>query len=215
MTKVIDRNKPVKARLILEALASRPRLNIVNTLISKGPLSASEISNNIGISLSTIMDHLKILNSSGILRWKFEKRGGKPVKVYSVDDIFIELKIDLRKLSSLPDFSRLGDLVRDYIDKKLSSSGLPLELSARDIMRTLDVDMDMAISILDYIHIDEDCILDVLRDRFLSMDIGDSVSLDDLSGGLNIHSYWALKLAIRLGEEDGFIFKDGRLYRVT
>jgi DNA-binding transcriptional ArsR family regulator len=214
MTIIVDRNKPVKARLILEALASRPRIQIIKVLLRHGALSASEISGYIGISLSTVMEHLDILSSAGILVWTLERRVGKPIKKYRVADNNIDLKLDLRKYSVSPNLDDLKRYISEYIDKKTESSVLPLKPTIKDIMETLNIDLELATAVIDYYHLDEEYIIDKLEDHFAYLGDIEAISIKELAEQLRIHEYWALRLAQKLSEKKNYIWKSNMLFKI-
>lgn len=214
MTITVDRNKPIKARLMLEALASRPRIRIIKVLLKYGSLSASEISGHIGISLSTVMEHLDILSSAGILVWTLERRAGKPLKKYRVADINIDLKLNLRKYSVSPNLDDLKKYIAEYIDRKTESSILPLKPTIKDLMETLNIDLELATAVIDYYHLDEEYIIDRLVGRFYDLEGFDAISIKELAGKLRVHEYWALRLAQKLSERKGFMLKSNMLFKV-
>lgn len=68
----------------LKALGDETRLNIVE-LILKRAMSASELSNELGLTIPTIAHHLKVLASAGIIISLIEEGGGSKVnyKIYN------------------------------------------------------------------------------------------------------------------------------------
>ncbi len=214
MSLSIGRNNPIWARLVLEALASKPRLNIIKLLIEKGPLTASEISEETGTSLSTIMEHLDILTASGILRWTLVKRGRRRVKQYSLASKMVELKIDLTTLIWAIDIEEKRRLLKRYIYIKMERDGFPLKPTSKDIQEVLGLrDLREAIAILDLINRDEAYVVKVLEEKMEPEIVGDGISIRDLAKKLNIHEYWALLLAQRLSEGKKYILKGNMLYR--
>ncbi len=212
----VSHKNPFEARKVIEALASKPKLEIIKLLIEEGPMTASEISSRLNISLSTIMDHLNHLTSSNILTWKLEKRRGKFIKVYRVRDLIWDIKIDLRLYSTIPDSKMVIELAREYIKRKVEGEGLPIKITAKDIMKTLNLNLNQSLTVLNYLTSCEDEITEILAELFNNSSLRDEkeVLIKDLAEKLNIHIYWAYRLAGKLTDSGEYIFKEDRLIRV-
>ena len=215
MTISIGTKNPVKARLILEALSSKPRLNIIKLLLKKDRLSASEIAAETKTSLSTILEHLDLLQAAGLIKSTLEKRGRRRVKTYSIGTKIIELKIDLNTLTEVIDINELRELLKNYIDRKLVGKGLPLKISVRDIVDTLQLEnLKKAIALIDLYNYDEEYIIDILIENFKRKEFGESIDIKELAKKLNIHEYWALRLAHKLSEKKEYTLEGNTLYKI-
>jgi DNA-binding MarR family transcriptional regulator len=215
MSLSIGRNNPIRARLILEALASKPRLKLIRLILENDKLTASELSELTGISLSTIIEHLDLLCAAGILRWHLVKRGRRRVKQYFLSSRYIELKIDLSTLTEAIDIYEIRELLAKYIVKKIGVSRLPLKTDVRDISNTLELgNMVKAIAILDLFNYDEEYVINVLIGELDRVGEIDNIDVRDLARKLNVHEYWALRVAQKLSESGKYILKDNVLFRV-
>ncbi len=216
MTISIGRNNPVRIRLVLEALSSKPRLNIIKLLIEKGRLTASEISQLTNTSLSTIMEHLELLQAAGLIRWTLTKRGRRKVKLYQLTAKYIDLKIDLNTLVEVTDISSIREQLKRYIELKTEQDKLPLKTNLNDITKTLNLkNMMKAIAILDMFNYDEEYIVGILAEKIKNYKLPETIEINELAQKMNIHEYWALRLAQRLGETDEYMLTGKTLHKVS
>lgn len=66
---------PREGYQLFKALGSQTRINILELLIEKGPLSMTAIAQEMGITGGALTSHIKMLNDAGVI--DIEQRGGK------------------------------------------------------------------------------------------------------------------------------------------
>lgn len=72
---MININSPQEGFQIFRALGSQARVNILELLLEKGPMSMTNIAQEMGITGGALTSHIKLLEEAGIIG--IEKRGGK------------------------------------------------------------------------------------------------------------------------------------------
>lgn len=66
---------PQEGHKLFKALGSQTRINILELLLDKGPLSMTAIAQEMGITGGALTSHIKMLHEAGII--DIEQRGGK------------------------------------------------------------------------------------------------------------------------------------------
>ncbi|HDI74330.1 MAG TPA: ArsR family transcriptional regulator [Thermoprotei archaeon] len=174
MTLIIPWSRPFKAKLAIEALSSRTRLNIIKILLgSRRGLTAQEISRKLGLSLPTTLEHLEILVSSGIIQREWRVVGRRVLKAYRLVDSQLDLKIDLLSFVETPEKRELEELAHLFVDKVREIKELDARPLLETIQKVLKVDRAKALSVLDYILSSEEEIVDhlALHTRTIIADI--------------------------------------------
>src|ERR671936_31688 len=100
---------------VFYALADPSRRVIVERL-SRGPASVSELARPLPMSLPAAVQHLEVLETSGLVRW--EKRGG--VRTCHIEPAAlrpVEQWISARRLSWERRLDRLGDYLAEGDDE--------------------------------------------------------------------------------------------------
>ncbi|RLE99690.1 MAG: hypothetical protein DRJ63_04620 [Thermoprotei archaeon] len=216
MTLIIPWSRPFKAKLAIEALSSRTRLNIIKILLgSRRGLTAQEISRKLGLSLPTTLEHLEILVSSGIIQREWRVIGRRVLKAYRLVDSQLDLKIDLLSFVETPEKRELEELAHLFVDKVREIKELDARPLLETIQKVLKVDRAKALSVLDYILSSEEEIVDHLASQARTI-IGDSdtIPVRELARKMKIHEYWAYAVAKKLEEQGGFILEGSVLKKI-
>ncbi|RLE80236.1 MAG: hypothetical protein DRJ52_06810 [Thermoprotei archaeon] len=216
MTLIIPWSRPFKAKLAIEALSSRTRLNIIKILLgSRRGLTAQEISRKLGLSLPTTLEHLEILVSSGIIQREWRVVGRRVLKAYRLVDSQLDLKIDLLSFVETPEKRELEELAHLFVDKVREIKELDARPLLETIQKVLKVDRAKALSVLDYILSSEEEIVDHLASQARTI-IGDSdtIPVRELARKMKIHEYWAYAVAKKLEEQGGFILEGSVLKKI-
>ncbi len=193
----IARDRPLAGYRLIQVLNSGPKISILRALINNPDgLTAKEIARLLGVKLPTAMEHLSDLIRTGIVRVKYEGRHKKYVLL--AENIVIEVNLPLYvKLSENREEAELHELevmAIEYLKTKISGDGLPMNITVKDVARTIGVDTATAISVLDFIntysdrfiHVVEQIILEELRRSEGPKKIA------DISRNTNIHKYWVI-----------------------
>jgi len=216
VTLIIPWSRPFKAKLAIEALSSRTRLNIIKILLgSRRGLTAQEISRKLGLSLPTTLEHLEILVSSGIIQREWRVIGRRVLKAYRLVDSQLDLKIDLLSFVETPEKRELEELAHLFVDKVREIKELDARPLLETIQKVLKVDRAKALSVLDYILSSEEEIVDHLASQARTI-IGDSdtIPVRELARKMKIHEYWAYAVAKKLEEQGGFILEGSVLKKI-
>jgi len=216
VTLIIPWNRPFKAKLAIEALSSRTRLNIIKILLgNRRGLTAQEISRKLGLSLPTTLEHLEILVSSGIVQREWRVVGKRVLKAYKLVDSQIDLKIDLPSFVETPEKKELEELAHLFVDRVRETRELDTRPSLETIERTLNIDRAKALSVLDYILSSEEEVVDHLASqaRALLENI-ETITVRELSKKMKIHEYWAYAVAKKLEEQGGYILEGSVLKKI-
>jgi len=216
VTLIIPWSRPFKAKLAIEALSSRTRLNIIKILLgSRRGLTAQEISRKLGLSLPTTLEHLEILVSSGIIQREWRVVGRRVLKAYRLVDSQLDLKIDLLSFVETPEKRELEELAHLFVDKVREIKELDARPLLETIQKVLKVDRAKALSVLDYILSSEEEIVDHLASQARTI-IGDSdtIPVRELARKMKIHEYWAYAVAKKLEEQGGFILEGSVLKKI-
>ncbi len=202
MTLRIARNRPILARLVIEALGAESRRAIIAELLRNPQgLPASAIARSLGLAISTILSHLDKLVAAGIVKVVPARRGGRIHKVYRLQDREIILHVDLPLLASIPSNEVLSGYLRAFINKVREKRSLPPSFDPDDIRELLGVDLDRALMLADYLKLSEEEIVSTLTEEAREAFAGQQkIRFRDIGDRLRIHTYWAVKVARRLEE---------------
>jgi len=209
----ITHKNPIEAKYFIEALASEPKLKIIKLLVDGKSLTATEISNKLNISLSTIIDHLNQLVKANILTTSLIKRRGKLIKTYKLRDYIWSVKIDLRTYVNLLDIEEIENLAREYIERKIQEKGLPIKFNIKELMNYLNLNLDKAYIVLNYLK-NEDNVISILEEIFNKKFSESEIPINKLAEKMNIHVYWAYRLAYKLSEDQRYVVKNGKLIKL-
>ncbi len=116
----------------------------------------------LGISLPTILTHLSILASSGLISWVYVGRGRRYIRLYKVSEDKLVLNIDLRMFTAIPNIEDLDKTLQDYIQLSRKMDVLKASPSLEDIRKLLNVSVNEAFILLDYFRLSEDKIVESL-----------------------------------------------------
>lgn len=212
--KFVPYTRPVEAKMLINALGGSTRLKIMRLLLETPTgLSASEIAEKLGISLPTILTHLSILASSGLISWVYVGRGRRYIRLYKVSEDKLVLNIDLRVFTTIPNIEDLDKTLQDYIQLSRKMDVLKASPSLEDIRKLLNVSVNEAFILLDYFRLSEDKIVESLTQEALKiLEKRDQISIDELCEIMRIHEYWAVQVARRL-EEMEYCILEGRILR--
>ncbi len=179
-------------------------------------LSPSELAEKMNLKIPTVMSHLETLEKIGVVRFELRKMPrGRPLKKYRVIDSVLTIDIDLEALVKIPSWDELDNKMYEYISRKKETSRLPLRFSVEDIAETMNFSLKEAIILLDYLNMKTDQIVGFLVSEALEKFKGREIfEIEEISNELNIHEYWAAKVASRLASTGMFELKEGKLKRV-
>ncbi len=215
MVKVVPWSRPLEAKLVIEALASPTRVNIVRHLLDEEGLSASELAKRLNLSIPTVMEHLSALMSAGLVKWEWRTVGGRQLKVYSVVDRKISLQLDLDSYARLPSKQKFDELLHEYVERSLSRGWLPAKPTVEAVCEVLNVDWRVALALVEHALMNEEEVVDHLLPKALeALEDLDELAVDELSRRLKVHEYWAARVARRLEERGGFRVENGRIKRL-
>ncbi len=193
----IARDRPLAGYRLIQALNSGPKISILRALINYPEgLTAKEIARLLGVKLPTAMEHLSDLIKTGIVRVKYEGRHKKYVLLAKniVVEVNLPLYVSLLEKKEEAELYELEVMAIEYLKTKISSGGLPMNITVKDVARTIGVDTATAISIVDFIntypdrfiHAVEQIILEELRRSKGPKKIA------DISRSTKIHKYWVI-----------------------
>ncbi len=209
---VIPEDRPLAARRVLDILNSGPKLSILKVLLDQGEASAKDIASKVKTKLSTVLSHLSDLVKAGLVKVNVQDLRGKQVKKYSLVSSKLTINIDFRLFLHLEEYAaeeklkELEYLALKYISVKREKETLPLTISVRDVAKVLNVDINTAIEVTDFINTHTDRIIDYLCSDALDIikNRGKVKNLREFASLLNVHQYWAALILQSLSSK-GFI----------
>ncbi len=202
------RSRIYRAKKILDALTSDSKLRILKRLL-ESPASATDLSEEFGLTLPAITSHLHDLEEAGLIRMMEKRRGrGRPAKLYAITRKKLTLEIDLQAFLELPDESELERLTEEYIRRKVNG-GLK-KVTIRDIMETLDVSRVVASIIYERIASDPYPLIEAIANKVMERLKGEKSTVE-LSKELNIERWWISKAVELLSERGLASVKAGRV----
>ncbi len=201
----------IKARRVIEALCSGPKLQILKMLIEYGGgLTATDVAKKLGVKLSTALTHLEDLVNAGLLTVSTEG-SGRIIKKYYVSDSEVMIKINLKELLGIEtcevpkelteEEEELRALAMEYVRIKRSRrrSKLPLRPKVRDVATVLNLSIDKAIEIVNYINTHQDEIVNELCPEVQEiLRRAGSMKVKDIADELKVHPYWVVLCIERL-----------------
>lgn len=193
----ITSDRPLAGYRIIQALNSGPKLTIIRALINNSEgLTAKEIAKLLGVKLPTIMEHLSDLIKTGLVRINYEGRHKRYVlqakKVLFEIDLPLFLSLIERKDEA--ELRELEFMAVEYLKKKIAGEGLPMNITVKDVARTLGVDTSTAIGIVDFINTYPEKIIHFIEQMIIQelLNNQSSLTLGELSKKINIHKYWLI-----------------------
>ncbi len=202
------RSRIYRAKKILDALTSDSKLRILKRLL-ESPASATDLSEEFGLTLPAITSHLHDLEEAGLIKMMEKRRGrGRPAKLYAITRKKLTLEIDLQAFLELPDESELERLTEEYIRRKVNG-GLK-KVTIRDIMETLDVSRVVASIIYERIASDPYPLIEAIANKVMERLKGEKSTVE-LSKELNIERWWISKAVELLSERGLASVKAGRV----
>ena len=200
----------IKARRVIEALCSGPKLQILKMLIEYGRgLTATDVARKLGVKLSTALTHLEDLVNAGLLTVSTEG-SGKIIKKYYVSDSEVMIKINLKELLGIEacevpkeptEEEELRALAMEYVRIKRSRrrSKFPLRPKVRDVATVLNLSIDKAIEIVNYINTHQGEIVNELCPEVQEvLRRAGSMKVKDIADELKVHPYWVVLCIERL-----------------
>ncbi len=213
MVKVIPRTKPLEARRIIEVFSSGPKLEILRLLLTKGPLSASEIARELKVKISTVMEHLDKLLECGLVTYDYVIERGRVIRKFKIAHSRIILEIDLARYLNVPSEEYLMRQALRYLNLKYAQSSIPLKPSVKDVAETLNIDINEAIPVTEYLISNEELTLNYVVNKIISMlNIKQRVALEELRKSIKAHRYWIIR-AIKVLEEKGECILENNIVR--
>ncbi len=204
-------NRPVEAKRILNALSAESRVRMLASMVeNRRGMTATELSERMNMALSTTVQHLDILTSTGLVKWTLIKGKRGFVKLYRAPSRRISLNIDISLLSKVPPMNVLDKRLREFMDRIREEKKLPPNPSVEDVRRFLDVKEDEAVIYLDFFNQAEDKILDKLSEEFKKLEKRE-YTVKELSDVLRVDEYWVVRLTRRLEEEGVAIVERDRI----
>ncbi len=206
------RSRIYRAKKILDALTSDSKLRILKRLL-EAPASATDLSEEFGLTLPAITSHLHDLEEAGLIRIMEKRRGrGRPAKLYTITRRKLTLEIDLQAFLELPDESDMESLMNDYISKKING-GLK-KVTIRDIMETLGVSRTVASILFERLTSDPYPLIEAIANKIMEK-LDREKSTVELSKELNIERWWISKAVELLNERGLAEVKAGRVKRIS
>ncbi len=206
------RSRIYRAKKILDALTSDSKLRILKRLL-EAPASATDLSEEFGLTLPAITSHLHDLEEAGLIRIIEKRRGrGRPAKLYTITRRELALEIDLQAFLELPDENDLKRLMDEYVYKK-TSGGLK-KVTIRDIMETLSVNRAVASVLFERFTSDPYPLIEAVASKVMEK-LDREKSTVELSKELDIERWWISKAVELLSERGLLEVKAGRVKRVS
>ncbi len=206
------RSRIYRAKKILDALTSDSKLRILKRLL-ESPASATDLSEEFGLTLPAITSHLHDLEEAGLIKIMEKRRGrGRPAKLYTITRRKLTLEIDLQAFLELPDENDLERLMDEYIHKKVDS-GLK-KVTVKDIMETLNVSRTVASIIFERLTSDPYPLIEVIANRVMEK-LDREKSTVELSKELNIERWWISKAVELLNKRGLAEVKAGRVKSIS
>jgi len=206
------RSRIYRAKKILDALTSDSKLRILKRLL-EAPASATDLSEEFGLTLPAITSHLHDLEEAGLIRIMEKRRGrGRPAKLYTITRRKLTLEIDLQAFLELPDESDIESLMNDYINKKING-GLK-KVTIRDIMEILGVSRTVASILFERLTSDPYPLIEAIANKIMEK-LDREKSTVELSKELNIERWWISKAVELLNERGLAEVKAGRVKRIS
>ena len=216
MTRVVAWNRPVEARLVIQALSSPTRVAMLRMIADKAQgATASELAKALSLSLPTALEHLSILLGAGLIRWEWRVEGRRSVRVYKLVDRRVAIQLDLDAYTHLPELEELKSMMISFVERSMEGKGLPAKPTVSEVEKLLGVDSRTAIAVVDYMLKSEEEIVDHLASKAMPILEGvKEITTSELAAKLKIHEYWAARIARKLEEKGLFIVEAGKLRRV-
>ncbi len=192
----ITRREPIRAFLLLDALKDETRRKIIDILLKRKEVTLTEVKNELGKTLPTLMFHFTLLEKTGLISWKIAKKGRKKTRVYYLKGDLVEIELDLNLISKIPKLSTVKELAIRYVDIEMDEGFLEREISLDDIIKRLGVDEKLATAIKNYIEIFEDEITKHILEK-IGEDELRRRDPEEISKIYNVDLYWIIK-AIKL-----------------
>lgn len=194
---IVNRNQPIKAYQIMEAIMEETRLTIIRLLLERKQLTLTEIQKELGKTLATLQFHMNILERAGLVGWKLVKKGKRKLKAYFVRDSLINVNIDIHEFSIANPPRKLKSYVYELAEK-IFGEKIPRTLSAELISNKLHIDIHLAVAVKDYIETYPedfvDALLEVLEKNNVSLE-PDPYAVEEK---WKIDAYWGIKILKKL-----------------
>jgi len=158
------------------------------------------------------MEHLNLLEESGLVRFQYRQRGGRMLKVYELVDTVVTIQLDLELFVSIPHRTRLEELAMQYFTSK-REQGLRKEFSIDDVASTLKLDQGTATVVYDFVASRRDEFT-----RILGMDIlkqlGDKQEerIETLAEALKVDVNW-VRSGVRYLVDKGYVVLEGDIVK--
>lgn len=196
--------------MLIDCLGDDTRIQIIKFLIDRWRLgvTAGELAEALNLKIPTIMEHLNLLEESGLVRFQYRQRGGRMLKVYELVDTVITLQLDLELFVSIPHRTKLEELAMQYFSTK-RKQGLKAEFSIDDVAKTLGVDQGTATVVYDFVASRRDEFT-----RIVGMDILKELKdkqeeqVDQLAATLKVDINW-VKSAVNYLVNKGYVVLEG------
>ena len=213
----------LRVKRLLEVFCSGPKTQILKILLENECLTATDVSRRLGVKLSTTLSHLESLVSAGLVSIRVESIGGRSIKKYCIESKKMIIELDLEEIVAPKPVEEsketlkpeLEALILEYINiKRQRRSKIPVRFKVRDVARTLGIDIDTAIEIVNYMNTRQDRIAELLCNEILDeIKKNNYTSIREASDKLLLHPYWIVSCIHMIGEEKGVILRDGVIKR--
>ncbi len=212
-----------KVAKLLEVFCSGPKIQILKILLESDWLTATDISRKLGIKLSTTLSHLESLVSAGLISVRVENVGNRTIKKYGVRSKKLLIELDLEKIVAPKPIGEhveiprpeLEALILEYINIKRSRrSKIPVRFKVRDVAKTLGVNVDTAIEIVNYANTHQNRIIELLCNEIIDeIKKNNYISIREAADKLLLHPYWIVSCIQVRGEKKGVILSEGKIIR--
>jgi len=157
-----------------------------------------------------------VLLSAGLVKWEWRTVKGRSVKAYSLVDSKLTVQLDLDAFTRLPSRQELLELLHRYVEASIKRGGLPAKPSVDDVAEVLGVDRRLAVAVVDVALMSEEEMVGHLSSKAMEALQGlDEVDVKELASRLNVHEYWAVRVARKLEEVGAWSFDGRRLRRLS
>ena len=148
----VTKHRPLEGKLLIDSLGDETRVRILKFLLERWRIgvTAGELAEALDLKIPTIMEHLNLLEESGLIRFQYRQRGGRMLKVYELVDTVVTLQLDLELFVSIPNRTKLEELGMQYFTTK-RKQGLKTEFSIDDVAKTLGLDQGAATVVYDFV----------------------------------------------------------------
>ena len=210
----VTKHRPLEGKLLIDSLGDETRIRILRFLLERWRLgvTAGELAEALDLKIPTIMEHLNLLEESGLIRFQYRQRGGRMLKVYELVDTVVTLQLDLELFVSIPNRTKLEELGMQYFSAK-RKQGLRSEFSIDDVAKTLGLNQGTATVVYDFVasrrgEFARIVGMDILRELRETQE----QRLDQLATTMKVDVNW-VKSAVSYLVDKGYVVLEGDLVK--